>query len=104
MFLPESFRPLAFDSGGVTTGPMTVPFIMSLGAGVSSARIKNGGRDDSFGITALCSVGPIISVLVLGLIAEIGGTGEPTVLPEPPVDTRISLLEYLGSEGLIKYI
>ncbi|MBO7304306.1 MAG: DUF1538 domain-containing protein [Clostridia bacterium] len=70
-FLPESFRPLAFDSGGVTTGPMTVPFIMSIGAGVSSARVRNGGRNDSFGITALCSIGPIISVLVYGLAAKV---------------------------------
>ena len=69
-FLPENFRPLAFDSGGVTTGPMTVPFIMSIGAGVSSARGK-GGRDDSFGITALCSIGPIIAVMVYGLVAKI---------------------------------
>ena len=53
-YLPENFRPLAFDSGGVTTGPMTVPFIMSIGAGVSSsvASSKN-GREESFGIKGL---------------------------------------------------
>jgi hypothetical protein len=79
-FLPEGFRPLAFDSGGVTTGPMTVPFIMSIGAGVSAASsTKSGNRADSFGLTALASVGPIISVLVLGIIAGIdGGTYIPT--------------------------
>lgn len=72
-FLPESFRPLAFDSGGVTTGPMTVPFIMSLGAGVSASRRNKEGGADSFGITALCSIGPIISVLVLGVCMQIKG-------------------------------
>ena len=100
-FLPEGFRPLAFDSGGVTTGPMTVPFIMSLGAGVSSARVKNGGRDDSFGITALCSVGPIISVLVLGLWLKIDGG---TYIPTPPnvvADTRSGI--WLFCENIVKY-
>ncbi len=81
-FLPEGFRTISFDSGGVTTGPMTVPFIMSIGAGVSSTRGK-GGRDDSFGITALCSIGPIIAVIVLGVILKIeGGEYVETLLPE----------------------
>ena len=100
-FLPEGFRPLAFDSGGVTTGPMTVPFIMSLGAGVSSARVNKGGRDDSFGITALCSVGPIIAVLVLGICLNIdGGVYIPT---EPNVieNTRGGMVLYL--ESIVKY-
>ncbi len=94
-FLPEAFRPLAFDSGGVTTGPMTVPFIMSLGAGVSSARVKKGGRNDSFGITALCSIGPIIAVLVLGLITGTGGDGEAMSLPSEPATTQDGILRYI---------
>ena len=82
-FLPESFRPLAFDSGGVTTGPMTVPFIMSIGTGIVAARSSSDGGDDSFGITGLCSIGPIISVLVLGIVTGIeGGGAEQTVIPE----------------------
>ena len=64
-FVDESFLPLAFDSGGVTTGPMTVPFIMSIGAGVSMAKVSGDDRNDSFGITGLCSIGPILSVLIL---------------------------------------
>ena len=76
-FLPEGFRTLAFDSGGVTTGPMTVPFIMSIGAGVCAARANpSASRDDSFGITALCSIGPIIAVLVLGIVMKLEG-GSP---------------------------
>lgn len=66
-FTPNNFIPAAFDSGGVTTGPMTVPFIMSLGIGLASLRSDKNSGDDSFGLVALCSVGPILSVLLLGL-------------------------------------
>ena len=66
--VPRSFLSVAFDAGGVTTGPMTVPFIMSLGVGVAAIRSDRHAEDDSFGLVALCSVGPIISVLVLGMI------------------------------------
>ena len=65
--IPENFIPVAFDSGGVTTGPMTVPFIMALGVGVASIS-ANEEDDDSFGMVALCSVGPIIAVMILGII------------------------------------
>ena len=77
-FVSPSFLPLAFDSGGVTTGPMTVPFIMSIGAGVSAAKISADNRDDSFGITGLCSIGPIIAVLALGIIGGKEGYYEHT--------------------------
>ena len=100
-FLPESFRPLAFDSGGVTTGPMTVPFIMSLGAGVCSARGSKSGRDDSFGITALCSIGPIIAVIVLGICAKVTG-GEYTHTDIPVFETTQSIAGHFGSE-LVHY-
>ncbi len=94
-FVPASFRPLSFDSGGVTTGPMTVPFIMSIGAGVSASR-SSGKRDDSFGMTALCSIGPIIAVLTLGIIMNIS-LGTDYDVPVPPVinDTRDGILRYL---------
>lgn len=69
-FVPDSFTAVAFDSGGVTTGPMTVPFIMALGIGISSIRSDERAEDDSFGLVALCSVGPILSVLVLGMICH----------------------------------
>ncbi len=67
-FVPESFLAVAFDSGGVTTGPMTVPFIMALGVGIASIRNDRHASDDSFGLVALCSIGPILAVLILGLI------------------------------------
>ena len=59
---------VAFDSGGVTTGPMTVPFIMALGVGVASIRSDENAKADSFGLVGLCSIGPILSVLLLGAI------------------------------------
>ena len=64
------FLPLAFDSGGVTTGPITVPFIMALGVGIAASL---GGRDvgeNSFGLIAMCSVGPILAVMLLGANAD----------------------------------
>lgn len=66
--IPEDFLAVAFDSGGVTTGPMTVPFIMAMGVGISSIRNDKHASDDSFGLVALCSVGPILAVLLLGII------------------------------------
>lgn len=64
---PTRFLAVAFDSGGVTTGPITVPFIMALGLGVASVRGDKNSQEDSFGLIALCSVGPILAVLFLGL-------------------------------------
>ena len=64
----KDFLSVAFDSGGVTTGPMTVPFIMALGVGVASIRSDKNAKSDSFGLVALCSIGPILSVLILGFI------------------------------------
>ena len=69
-FVPDNFIAVAFDSGGVTTGPMTVPFIMALGVGVASIRSDDGGSD-SFGLVALCSIGPILAVMLLGIFYEV---------------------------------
>ena len=67
-FAPRDFLTVAFDSGGVTTGPMTVPFIMAFGIGISAIRNDRKAADDSFGMISLCSVGPILAVLILSLI------------------------------------
>ena len=66
----ESLLPLAFDSGGVTTGPITVPFIMALGVGISSVLGDKKSKENSFGLVSLCSVGPILGVLVLGIFSR----------------------------------
>ena len=97
-FVDKSFMSLAFDSGGVTTGPMTVPFIMSIGAGVSMSKLSGDDRSDSFGITGLCSIGPIISVLVLGIVAKVKGTYIPTI-SAPVEDTREGVARFLHGFG-----
>ena len=70
IFVPESFVPMAFDSGGVTTGPMSVPFIMAMGTGVANIRTDKKNSTDGFGMTALCSIGPILSVMIIGLMIK----------------------------------
>lgn len=62
--------PMAFDSGGVTTGPITVPFIMALGVGISSVLGDRHSQENSFGLVALCSIGPILAVLLLGVFSS----------------------------------
>ena len=66
----SSLIPLAYDSGGVTTGPITVPFIMALGIGVARSLNSKDAKENSFGLVALCSVGAVIGVVVLGIFAD----------------------------------
>lgn len=69
-FTPDEFRGVAFDSGGATTGPMTVPFILALGVGVSAVRSgskKSTDNSDDFGLTGITSIGPIVAVLIYGI-------------------------------------
>ncbi len=66
----EPLLPMAFDSGGVTTGPITVPFIMALGLGISNVLGDRRSKENSFGLVALCSVGPILAVLLLGIFSS----------------------------------
>ncbi len=63
----EDFLSLAFDSGGVTTGPITVPFIMAIGVGIAATLGDKNDRGNSFGLVALCSVGPVLAVMILSL-------------------------------------
>lgn len=71
--IPNDFVAAAFDSGGVTTGPITVPFIMALGVGLASVRGDKTSQEDSFGLVALCSIGPILTVLILGAFNDTSG-------------------------------
>jgi len=66
----EALLPMSFDSGGVTTGPITVPFIMALGVGISSVLGDRHSQENSFGLVSLCSVGPVIAVLILGIFSR----------------------------------
>ena len=78
--------PMAFDSGGVTTGPITVPFIMALCVGISSVLGDRHSQENSFGMVALCSVGPVLAVLALGIFSR----GELAYeVPNYAVDSQI---------------
>ena len=81
-FAPTDFVPTAFDSGGVTTGPITVPFIMAFGAGMAAKRGNKHSGEDSFGLVSLCSIGPILSVLVLSILYNPRPETSMTVLEE----------------------
>lgn len=82
-FSPAEFLPVAFDSGGVTTGPITVPFIMALGLGLTAVRGDSQAEEDSFGLVGLCSIGPILAVLLLSLLYDTGDSGySPTEIPQ----------------------
>lgn len=70
IFTPAAYMPIAFDSGGVTTGPMTVPFILSMGVGISSLRTDRNTEADSFGLVGLVSIGPIMAILILGVVTQ----------------------------------
>ncbi len=107
-FVPKEFLAVAFDAGGVTTGPITVPFIMAFGVGVAALR-QSGQKaeDDSFGMVALCSIGPILAVLIMGIClsdAQIAYT--PFAIPdtftsrEAGAQFLVGFPEYMGEVAL----
>ena len=99
---PESFRAVAFDSGGVTTGPMTVPFIMAFGLGIASIRSDSNAAEDSFGLVALCSIGPILAVLILSMIFRAEGADYS---PIQVINVADSLeLQSLFGKGVPEYL
>ena len=102
IFVPNDFVSVAFDSGGVTTGPITVPFIMALGVGLASIRGDREAQDDSFGLVALCSIGPILAVLLLGIFYRDGDPGYTPVTMPTVADTRA--LAGLFVHGLPEYV
>lgn len=97
MFVPADFFAVAFDSGGVTTGPMTVPFIMALGIGISAIRSDEHAADDSFGLVSLCSIGPIVAVLLLGMIYH-PDQAESISESIPIIDNTVDLWRLFSSE------
>ena len=93
----SAFLPLAFDSGGVTTGPITVPFIMAMGSGVAFALGDKHDRESNFGFIALCSIGPILAVAFLGLFSG----GEITYkLPDYSMALGKAFFHTLGDTAL----
>ncbi|MBO5715434.1 MAG: DUF1538 domain-containing protein [Clostridia bacterium] len=99
-FTPKDFIPTAFDSGGVTTGPITVPFIMALGAGMASMSTAKNARENSFGLIALCSIGPILSVLLLSIVFKPEGTTSETILVIPE-STKEAFVAFI--DGIPRY-
>ena len=102
-FVPEQFMPIAFDSGSVTTGPISVPFLLTFGLGLSAVRSKN-NEDDSFGLIAMCSAGPILAVMILSLFLEpsVGaGAGEVITHSSIWAELGASFLKYIKDVALI---
>lgn len=99
--IPQEFLAVAFDSGGVTTGPMTVPFIMALGVGLASMRSDKNSANDSFGLVALSSVGPILAVLILGCFFKPTEATYSLTNVETVVTTRDVVLVF--GKGMPKY-
>ena len=101
-FTPPEFTAVAFDSGGVTTGPITVPFIMALGIGMAMLRSDKDSHDDSFGLVALCSIGPILSVLALSLFYDLS-SAEVAAVEIPEILTTLDASTSFAA-GLPAYI
>ena len=89
----KPFLPLSFDSGGVTTGPITVPFIMALGFGIATTVGGRNANENSFGLIALCSIGPIIAVMVLSMFSN----GDMN--PDKIIETYKTVEESIGHLG-----
>jgi hypothetical protein len=95
-----AFIPVSFDSGGVTTGPITVPFMLAMCVGVASLRGDKSSKDDSFGFVALCSVGPILSVMVLGVVMHI-----TKVTPQIPSEEAIlAINQYTDRDVVLQFL
>ena len=96
-FVQKDFLSVAFDSGGVTTGPMTVPFIMAFGIGISAIRNDKHAANDSFGLVSLCSIGPILAVIILG-IAYNPGSSQQVSEAIPKIKNTVDLWKLFSTE------
>lgn len=92
---PNDFVPVAFDSGGATTGPITVPFILALGVGLASIRSDKDASDDSFGLVAISSIGPILAVLLLGIFFRPTTTSYTPIEFADVITTRDVIKEFM---------
>ncbi len=99
-FTGKNFLSIAWESGAVTTGPITVPFVMALGLGLASVRADKTSEEDSFGLVALCLIGPIITVLVLGMFFSPSGESAMSV----PILGSVSDIAMLYGSNFPEYI
>lgn len=96
-FVPQSLLPMALDSGAVTSGPISVPFILALGLGISAVRSSKNSKDDSFGLIALTSVGPIIVTMILCLFIDPNVTVQKEIIVQSTSQPFLNLFSDLGS-------
>ena len=67
-FIPPEFVAISFDASGVTTGPVTVPVILSLGLGITAVLGGKSRVGEGFGLVGIASIGPILLVMLLGVM------------------------------------
>jgi hypothetical protein len=102
-FTSRDFLSIAWESGGVSTGPIMVPFVMALGLGLASVRGDKTSEEDSFGLISLCLIGPIITVLILGMFFSPFG-GSALAIPEVDSLSDIALLYKANLPGYLGQI
>lgn len=103
-FVEPAFLPVSFDAGGVTTGPITVPFIIALGIGVASSQQED-AEENSFGLVALCSIGPILTMLFMGLCLTSGEVEPPDFfIPEITDSNQVGRAFAAGLPEYIKEV
>lgn len=95
-FVSSDFIPVAFDSGGVTTGTISIPFIMTLGVGLAASRTDKKAKESSFGLIALCSTGPILMVMLLGMFYKPSTTVDMTQF----INNSWGFNEYINQIGV----
>lgn len=100
-FTSDDYLAVAFDSGGVTTGPITVPFILALGVGLSIVLGGKSSHDDSFGLVALCSIGPVMAVMIMGMFYNSSSSNYASKMITEP--SGMSELLYLFAEAFPHY-
>lgn len=98
IFTPSGYLPVSIDSGAVTTGPISVPFIMAFGMGISAVRSGKADENDSFGIIALTSVGPLITTQLLCIIVGNNIEAVNSVITQTSTGTFITMLTEFGSK------
>jgi len=97
-FVPDSFIPIAFESGGIATGPIVVPFILAVGLGLASVRSDKDHIDDSFGLAALVMTGPVIAMLLLGIFLKSPGSVEIGIMAIPEAATSRDVVKHFAVE------
>ena len=96
-FAPENFLAISFESGGIATGPIVVPFILAVGLGLASVRSDKNSQDDSFGLVSLCSIGPVLAVLILGIFYKPSDMTIPSPAIKEVANTR-DVVRYFAVE------